>query len=323
MEERLKARVFISCGQQKNSEEERIANKIKEELIDLGYEAYIAIKEQITRGFKENIFQRLEKSEYFIFIDFRREKIEEKKNEYRGSLFSNQELALATYLDKPIIAFQEEGVKERDGILSVIQVNPIKFSSRSDLVDQVISMVRDKQEKKEWENNWREELSLDRDKDDIGKANYDFDPNKPAIFYHVRVKNNHCNKIAWRCLSYIEKIKYLDTGEVKILDLVENKWRGVINASVQIPPNQYRKFDGFHIFVNDNREAYLGFNRSITDYTGYDLEYRLKVPGRYEIFYIVYAENFFPARATFRLNLAKEIDDIDFFNLVPNQSYTD
>jgi len=243
-----KARVFISCGQQKNSEEEKIAVGLKEEITKLGFdEPYVAIKEQITKGFKENIFHKLEQSEYFLFIDFKREKIKAKPRRSRGSLFSNQELAIAAYLDKPILAYQEERVKEKDGILSVIQVNPIRFLNRDLLIELIIKEIKRKLDKNEWNNRWRDELVLERLNDDTSSVNYDNDPNKAALFYHIRVNNNHYNKIAWGCSSYIEKITILDTNKDKPLDLVENKWRGVKIPSVQILPQKYLKFDGFHL----------------------------------------------------------------------------
>jgi hypothetical protein len=71
-----RARVFISCGQNKVTDEERIAREIGLRLSELGYDPYIAIQEQTLRGLKENIFGRLEESEYFIFIDFKREELE-------------------------------------------------------------------------------------------------------------------------------------------------------------------------------------------------------------------------------------------------------
>ena len=314
-DDKLKARVFISCGQQKKTDEEDIALQIKNKLRSMGYCAYVAIKEQITKGFKENIFQRLENSEYFIFIDFKREKLRCIKKIYRGSLFSHQELALAAYLNKPIIAFQEKGVKEKDGISSVIQLNPTEFSSRPDLANCVISEVEKKEEVGEWNNNWRDELVLERSSDDIVEADYEWskESKEPAIFYHVKVRNNHRTKVALRCLSYIERIKNVNTGEEKRLDLIENKWKGIKDTSVQIPPyKKPRKFDGFFVFKNKYHEAYLGYNRAITDFTGYHQEYKLKAPGEYEISYVVYSENFFPARATFKLKLTSNIKDIEF-----------
>ena len=79
--------------------------------------------EQTLRGLKENIFPQLQDSEYFVFVDFKREKLvphrrgKTGKLQHRGSLFSHQELALASFLDLQLLAFQEKGVKQDDGIL--------------------------------------------------------------------------------------------------------------------------------------------------------------------------------------------------------------
>ena len=89
------ARIFISCGQQENTGERKIANDICQKLIEMGFEVYVATQEQSPKGIKENIFWRLDESEYLIFIDFKREQLV--SGEYKGSLFSHQELAIATY----------------------------------------------------------------------------------------------------------------------------------------------------------------------------------------------------------------------------------
>jgi len=69
-----KARIFISYGQRKQTNETEIAKKIADELEHMGFDPYVAVQEQTLRGVKENIFQ-LANSEYFIFIDFKREKL--------------------------------------------------------------------------------------------------------------------------------------------------------------------------------------------------------------------------------------------------------
>jgi len=122
----VSARVFISCGQRKETIEARIAGVIKNKLTKLGYTPYVATQEQTLDGIKENIFRRLQNSEYFLFIDFKRERLCTERGEaYRGSLFSHQELALASYLNKPVKAFQEKGVKPHDGLIGFLQTNPI------------------------------------------------------------------------------------------------------------------------------------------------------------------------------------------------------
>src|SRR2546425_642183 len=105
------ARVFISCGQQPT--EAAIAEAIAARLSALGFAPYIATKQQTLRGLKEEIFERLRAAEYFLFVDFKREGLVTgsplsgffKKILHRGSLFTHQELAIAAYLDKEVIAF--------------------------------------------------------------------------------------------------------------------------------------------------------------------------------------------------------------------------
>ncbi len=74
-DEELKAKVFISCGQRRKSEEVQIANEISERLARLDYDPYLAVQQQSLRGVRQNIFQELETSEYFLSIDFKREPV--------------------------------------------------------------------------------------------------------------------------------------------------------------------------------------------------------------------------------------------------------
>ncbi|MCK4361977.1 MAG: hypothetical protein KAW13_01695 [Dehalococcoidia bacterium] len=71
----VRARVFISCGQQKETDEVKIAHDIAAKLDQVGFDPYIAVAEQTLRGVKENIFQRLSESEYIVFVDFKRERL--------------------------------------------------------------------------------------------------------------------------------------------------------------------------------------------------------------------------------------------------------
>src|SRR5262245_5827304 len=70
-----KARVFISCGQRRDTDEVEVARRIREAFLDAGFDPYVAAKEQTLRGVKENIFRQLASSEYFVFVDFKRERV--------------------------------------------------------------------------------------------------------------------------------------------------------------------------------------------------------------------------------------------------------
>jgi len=137
----LRAQVFISCGQREDLGEVEVADRLAAALAKAGFEPYVATKQQTLRGLKENIFERLAESEYFLFVDFRREQIAETEPAlYRGSVFSQQELAVAAHLDIEVIAFQEEGVKLLEGILAFMQANCIRFRDRATLPVKVINV---------------------------------------------------------------------------------------------------------------------------------------------------------------------------------------
>src|SRR5262249_42973909 len=101
-----RAQVFISCGQSGRKDEAQVARDIAARLEKLGFETYIAIAQQTLRGLKENIFDELRRSEYLVFVDFKREKLG-RSQYHRGSLFSHQELAVASLFEIEIAAFQE------------------------------------------------------------------------------------------------------------------------------------------------------------------------------------------------------------------------
>ncbi|MGB2728250.1 MAG: hypothetical protein WBD09_07210 [Halobacteriota archaeon] len=318
MRKGLKARVFISCGQQKGTDEVEIAQEIAEKLEKIGFAPYIAVEEQSLKGVKENIFRMLSESEYFIFMDFKRERLFKLKNgsfedtsKHRGSLFSHQELAIATFLDIEPLLFREKEVKEDDGILKFIQANAIDFSDRHLLPDVVIETVRDK----EWNSNWRNELLLE-----IDDKNFEDKVKTTGIyregiarFYHIKVRNLHRQKIAHDCVAYLEKIVDLSTGEEKSFELVEFKWKGIKTREAAIPPKVFRYLDAFHIYYDSQNIVNLSINRFLIDFSGYELLYTLEGPGTFELTYVVFSENFPPARATFKLDIGNKLDDIKLY----------
>ena len=315
MQQNLKARVFISCGQQKGTDEVEIANKIAKKLDEMGFESYIAVEEQSLEGIKEDIFRRLSESEYIVFIDFRRERLYKSKNgdfedtgKHRGSLFSHQELAVATFLNTILLAFREKGAKEDDGILKFIHANCIEFEGRNQLPDSVVKKIQDFG----WEANWRNEVVLERDDKDFEEVRYVKGENRPGRFYHIKAKNRHRQEIARNCVVYLESIRDLSNDEVRTLELVEFKWKGVKTAGVSIPPKLFRSFDAFYVYYDSQNISYLGINEWIIDWTGYRESHTLKGPGSFELTYVVFSENFSPARATFTLHIGNKLNDIRF-----------
>ena len=281
------AKVFISSGQRDG--EKDISIRISRKLEKLGFDPYIAVNEQTLRGLKENIFKEIETSEYFIFIDFIREKIiNGSTTEHRGSLFSHQELALASYLDLPIIALQEVGVKKLDGLIGFLQTNSINFTSRKNLPGLVIRNVN----KRGWSSCWKNQLSINIDNENyvdtnVFENNNPSDKRIPCRFFHLTVYNEHYSKLAINCYAYIEKIFKLPNREPVPFEGAEIKWKGYPYPNATIAPRSKRKFDAFWVVKSDPSK--LRFN-IITDYSGNNIV--IDEPGEFEIVYAVISEDF-------------------------------
>jgi hypothetical protein len=302
----IKARVFLSCGQS-NDEERDIARKIAENLMSLGFDVYIAVNELSLVGLKENIFRQLEISEYFLFIDFKREKLVTSKDENRGSLFSHQELAVASYLNLPVLAFQEDGMKKLDGLLGFVQFNCPTFSDRSLLVDQVVKQVKDKLVKGEWFPNWKNQLEIfidDEPYKDVDKVNNVYFPSR---FYHMAVRNRHISKPAINCYAYLNNVINLKTKEEIPLETSELKWKGYTFPNAIIAPQSVRKFDAFWI-SHDNLQQ-IKFN-IFTDYTGYNISVVGEID--FGLTYSIISENFPPVKAKVIIHKGSTLEKIKF-----------
>jgi len=298
----MKARVFVSCGQNKDSNEPQIADGVAKVLDELGFDPYVAVRERTLRGVIQNIFSRLAESEYFILIDFKRELLAS-SDEYRGSPFCHQELALATYLEKRVLVFQEQGVRKFDGIIQFLQANAITFRNRAD----VPLLVRTAVLEENWNANWRDELTLSRLSDQ--HADELHPPHRPVRYWHIAVTNNNPYKTAIGCHAYLRSLVRLDPNPETIsFEVVENKWRGISFLSAIIPPAKRREFDAFMLY-SDTPGRLIGGTH--TDSPKHQLV--ILEPGKYLLCYSVYSETFAEAKNYFTLEfLGTSVDGVVF-----------
>jgi hypothetical protein len=293
------ARIFISCGQNKDTDEARIAATIKTKVQSLGFDPYVAVDVQTLQGLKESIFKQLENSEYFIFVDFKRDELAKNPPEYRGSLFSHQELALASYLDIDVLAFQEVGIKKNDGIVAFLQTNAYPFADRGMLPDFIAAKLQERR----WHPDWRYALILKRDPQQFT------DPlhvglNKKTRYFNIMVRNRHRNIVARNCYVYLEKATKLEPRSEIPLKAVEVKWEAYMLPNANIPPNTVREFAAFFI-IHEFPEK-LNLANVWTDAPSYVFP-KIEGKGLYELQYVVVSDNFPPARATFNLNLSSSL----------------
>ena len=301
----LKARVFISCGQKKDSGEVEVAAAIAKVLEDMSFEAYIAVQEQTLRGLKENIYSQLSTSEYFLFIDFLREQLVGSQ-EYRGSLFSNQELAIASYLGLEVIAFQQRGTKPLDGMIGAMQLNPITFDNPANLPELVCEQVK----KVGWRANWKNALEITRAKGEFQDANISTRTPQLARFFHLTVKNLNIKKIALNCTAYLESMKKLPENVSVSLSTVELKWAGYTQPTVPIIPQSHRDLDAF--FVLHNEPNILRFS-CFSDSSYYMMP--VLGYGRYQLNYVVISENFPPTRIALEATIGNSTEDVSLVQI--------
>jgi len=292
------AKVFNSCGQASEAER-HTAKAIGEELDRLGFDFYIAVEEVSLRGLKENIFEQLASSEYFLFVDFPRERLDN-GDERRGSLFSHQELAIASFLDMPVLAFRHHDVKELDGLARFLHMNSVPFGD----VDLLPALVQEQVRTRGWDPNWKNALWVERpDYLDIDVVNNE---QRPARFFHLPVINNHRSKTATNCIGYVESIGRVDSSEAIPHLLVELRWAGSIVPSVAIPPKHTRFLDVG--FVYHDQPGIMLLNSFATSFRFGE---PLIGPGKFRVTYLVVADGFAPARSTVEVTLSDDFNSVE------------
>lgn len=303
----MKARVFLSCGQNKRSEEPAIAEKIAQRIFDLGFDCYMAVTEQSLRGLRENIFAQLESSDYLVFIDFKREELKTDGGSpvHRGSLFSHQELGIASFLEIPALIMQERGLKPLDGMLGAMQANAIEFSDRNLLPNVVADLIAGKLRNGEWRNNTRSSLSLEVAVPPFTDALQNIGVMRR--FYHIAVRNNHHRKAALYCYAHLDAVLNLGTNKLSRPRTVEFKWAGTPLPGVRIGPNTIREFDGVDfILANPIQPKFW----PITDSPDYLP--RLDGPGKYRLSFSVVSQNFGATTTDFLLEYGTTPESVVF-----------
>jgi hypothetical protein len=136
----MPGRVFVSRGQrgEERNAAERVAQLLRSRF---GLEPYLAFKIQSLDDVM-TITRELKSSDYFLFIDFKRDP--SRPTDLPCSLFTHQELALAHHLGfHKIIALQEKG-SPLEGFLRYVLSNPEPFSDAEDLLTKLETLVAEK-----------------------------------------------------------------------------------------------------------------------------------------------------------------------------------
>ncbi len=239
-----KARVFISCGQ-RSDREKSIGIAVEKYFRDRGFDAYFAERVHSPEGLTEHIFRFLQSSEYFVFIDFKRDALD--SSSFRGSLFVNQEIAVATFLKLQGLGFMERGLR-REGVLDYQIWNPIEFEAQSDI------LFRLSRETSAWDPNSVNELFIDYDR---SKVSWDVtisnNSSKPlSDWHHLSVKNRSKIKHAFSCSGFLASILDLRSGASIPVPTVEMIWSGFGAHEANIVADGERELDAFFVMHQEN-----------------------------------------------------------------------
>lgn len=292
----LKSRVFISCGQRSDKEKalgSACQHYLEEER---GFSTYLAEEVQSLEALTENIFRHLRNSEYAVFIDCAREELSPGK--FRGSVFVNQELAIAAFLPiQDCRVFHETGVV-REGVVEYLIAKPVQFSTEQELIEKL------KEETKEWESGWRNELSLEFLR---VVANVRDQYNNYGDWYHLQVVNNHRDKYARNCVAYVSNVRNLDQGDEIPMGNFELVWAGTGLFERHILPKASAEVDAFFIVRGQD---IIRFHHRPSTSSQYGMPPLRK--GNYLLTYLIVSENFEQVTKTFKLEFGGNFKEINF-----------
>jgi len=295
------ARVFISCGQG-NRKEKGIGKSVQDYFAGRGFETYFAEAVHSSEGLTENIFRFLNQSEYFVFIDFKRENLS--ANEHRGSLFVNQEIAMATFLNLIGVGFVEKGVK-REGILEYRIYNAIPFEDETEIINSLDGLTKD------WDINSVNELLISYNPEATSRnVILNNHPQKPLTdWYHLEVFNRNKRKHTFSCMGYITHICDLKTGQEFDIPTNEIMWAGIQDITANIMGGTKRDLDAFFIIQGEDQIHF--HQRSLgTNNPRYLLQNLSK--GNYEIEYTVISSNFDTFSKRFIIDFQEGLEKLEF-----------
>jgi hypothetical protein len=211
----MPAKVFISCGQC-TAEEKETASAVKDwfETETQGFKAYVAT--EVLTGVSDLnrwVINELKSSDYFVFINFARGEASWRgKSVQRGSVYANQELAIAISLgfEDRMILVNQRGV-EREGIFGFMISNPPEFS----LLDEVIPIIEKSVQSAGWHHSsYRHLRCVEKPWIDPTAVDYGAVWQRRHLYIaHIKVRNSRRETPAPDCAMRLVRIKSSILGE--------------------------------------------------------------------------------------------------------------
>jgi hypothetical protein len=250
----MKARVFISCGQA--TEQERIVSEqLRQWFHDQGYDPYVAVKVQTITDLNAGIIEALKSSDYYLFINFKREEIiREGKNIFRGSLYSHQELAVAYALGFDHMLLVNNIDVHDEGVQSFIVSNVPRFSDFREVLPIVQQAVTDSH----WSPTYSRQLSIGGFRWADPVLYRDQTGERSIRVLHADIHNNRKDRPAYGLIGHLEQIREANTGKVvEHHDKTFLKATGFLGYQHTTWPDRHSAFDLLALSCEDPNLVYL------------------------------------------------------------------
>lgn len=281
-----KAIVFISCGQ-RDAREKKIGNKLVKYFDERKFDTYYAENIHNSKPLLQSILNSLKDADYLVIYNPAR------STSTAGSLFVQQELAVAAANNIETLYFFEKGVDKQEGMSGALHLNGIEISSMTQLTRQLNKLT------KTWKKRSRNQLFLK-----LGNPSLNVKTQNDVLtnWWHITCENGSAYKLAKNCLAYIESIRDITNKKaVKIPYKCEIVWAGVGMHTITILKKSKRDFDAIFT-VHGSANWQPQFIQTSTIYM-----YPLLSDGRYRIVYLVVSDNFLDARLSVDLELKNDL----------------
>jgi hypothetical protein len=315
----MSAKIFLSCGQA-NERERSAAACLKRRLTEQGFDVYVAIQAQSIQDVNSGIIAELQRSDYYLFVDFRREVVRPDDvhgrmsrlrhawralanrgaPEARGSLFTHQELAIAYVSEfEHVLFFQERGVK-LEGLMRYLAANATRFDTVDKLVEDVSAAVR----RHGWRTDYSRHLIATRHRWSDGCIHCG-DPDRGDLtgrFLYVDIENKRGDLAAFDTVARLESIEPFGGKKYLCKDRSLLKVAGQPGFNQIIWPCSHGAFDFLAV---DEQQPWLMYLNSALDKPRVPL---IKDRGRYTLGYAVLASDFPVLRFTIDLELTGKLE---------------
>lgn len=259
---------------------------------------------QTIMDLNSGIIGALRTSDYYLLINFRREKISDDPLLYRGSLYTHQELAAAYVLGfQNMILISQRDVKS-EGMLKPIVSNLPLF----DTSDQILAIVQNAVIQAGWSPHFCRQLTLTKLRwgPFIHYQDHTMPPNapRPCKVLHGDIRNNRQDIAARHTICRLrEVISLSDSPTVSDQSLL--KASGFVGYEHTIWPLSLGSFDLFAVSFNNPSAIFLHSAMDV-----YPRNPVINIPGEYRLTYDVLAENLPPLSFQLGLNVTGDFKTV-------------